>query len=79
MASTNTGEQERLEASGEIEEIMKALKKMKLEYQEAVLLHYIEELSAGEVARILGKSQINIRVTLHRALKKLKELLEENN
>lgn len=62
--------------SGEVEEIMKTLKKMKLEYQEAVLLHYIEELSAGEVARILGKSQINVRVTLHRALKKLKELLE---
>lgn len=67
---------EQLVVDGEMDVIMKALKKMKLEYQEAVLLHYIEELSASEVARILGKSQINIRVTLHRALKKLKELLE---
>ena len=79
LVVTNTSEQQRLEVGGEIEEIMKALKKMKLDYQEAVILHYIEELSAGEVARILGKSQISVRVTLHRALKKLKELLENNN
>ena len=70
--------QERLAVDEEMETIMRALKKMKLEYQEAVLLHYIEELSAGEVARILGKSQISVRVTLHRALKKLRELLENN-
>lgn len=68
--------QEQLAVDSEMDAIMKALKKMKLEYQEAVLLHYIDELSAGEVAQILGKSRINTRVTLHRALKKLKELLE---
>ncbi|OGH71986.1 MAG: hypothetical protein A3C74_02465 [Candidatus Magasanikbacteria bacterium RIFCSPHIGHO2_02_FULL_44_13] len=77
VAAAGAGEEQRLEVDGEIDEIMKVLKKMKLEYQEAVLLHYIEELSAGEVARILGKSQISVRVTLHRALKKLKELLEK--
>lgn len=66
-----------LAVDSEMEAILKALKKMKLEYQEAVLLYYIEELSAGEVAQILGKSQISVRVTLHRALKKLKELLGE--
>ncbi|MBI4427406.1 MAG: RNA polymerase sigma factor [Candidatus Magasanikbacteria bacterium] len=78
LAVEEAGGEHRLMISGEVEKIMKTLKKMKLEYQEAVLLHYIEELSAGEVARILGKSQINVRVTLHRALKKLKELLEKN-
>lgn len=68
---------EQLTVDSEMDAIMKALKKMKLEYQEAVLLHYMEELSAGEVAQILGKSRISVRVTLHRALKKLKELLGE--
>lgn len=68
---------QRVEVEMETEKIMSALKKMKTEYQEAVLLHYIEELSAGEVAMILGKSQVGVRVTLHRAMKKLRELLEE--
>ena len=77
VVAVSEGDEQRLAIGGEIDEIMKVLKKMKSEYQEAVLLHYIEELSAGEVARILGKSQISVRVTLHRALKKLKELLEK--
>ncbi|MBI5222041.1 MAG: RNA polymerase sigma factor [Candidatus Magasanikbacteria bacterium] len=68
---------QQVEVEMEIEKIMAALKRMKTEYQEAVLLHYIEELSAGEVAIILGKSQVGVRVTLHRAMKKLKELLGE--
>lgn len=76
LLAGNVGVHERLAVDGEMDAILKALKKMKQEYQEAVLLHYIEELSTGEVAQILGKSQISVRVTLHRALKKLKELLE---
>jgi len=53
-----------------------ALKKLKEEYREIVALRYVEELSVAEIAEITDKGKIAVRVTLHRALKKLKELLE---
>jgi RNA polymerase sigma-70 factor (ECF subfamily) len=60
----------------EVEKIMIVVKKLKQDYQEVVLLRHVEELSTAEIAEILGKSQVNVRITLHRAMKKLKELLE---
>lgn len=59
----------------DLAEIFRAMKKMKHEYQEVILLRYIEEMSVGEIADITGKGPVNIRVTLHRAIKKLRELL----
>ncbi len=63
----------------ELEKVLKTLKKLKQEYQEIVLLKYVEEMSVGEIAEILGKSNLNVRVTLHRAGKKLKELYGEKS
>lgn len=55
--------------------ILQVLKKMKHEYQEVLLLRYIEELSIREMAEILDKSAVSVRVTLHRALKVAKNIL----
>ena len=52
---------------------------MKQEYQEVVLLRYIEDLSVREIAHILDKSAVNVRVTLHRAMKTLRRLLGERS
>lgn len=62
--------------SQEVEKIMMVIKKMKQDYQEVVLLKHVEDLTTAEIAEILGKSQTGVRITLHRAMKKLKELLE---
>ena len=67
----------RIEAGQEVEKVMLVIKKLKQDYQEVVLLKYVEELSTAEISEILGRSQMNVRVTLHRAMKKLKELLEK--
>lgn len=58
------------------DEIIKAIKKMKQEYQEILTLKYVDELSVVEIAEIVGKGNIAVRVTLHRALKRLKKLME---
>ena len=50
------------------------IKKLKQDYQEVLLLKYVEELKITEIAKVLGKSSVNVRVLLHRAVKKLKEL-----
>jgi RNA polymerase sigma-70 factor (ECF subfamily) len=55
--------------------LLQALDKLKHDYQEIVVLRYIEDFSLKEIAEITGKSALSVRVTLHRALKKLEEFL----
>jgi len=72
-ASIDLGE--RVGVTIEAERIIQAIKKLKQEYQEVITLKYIDELSVEEISEITGKGNIAARVTLHRALKKLKQLL----
>lgn len=60
----------------ETQRIIAALKKLKEEYRETVTLRYVDGLEIGEIAEIIGKGKIAVRVTLHRGIKKLKEFLE---
>jgi len=62
----------------EAKKIIHVLKKLKQEYQEIITLKYVDELEISEIAEITGKGQIAVRVTLHRALKKLKEIMAQN-
>lgn len=61
----------------ETQKIILALQKLKQEYREVVALRYVDEMEISEIAEITGKGHIAIRVTLHRGLKKLKEILNE--
>jgi len=69
---------EKIEIDIEVEKIMKVVKRMKQEYQEVILLRFVEELTTVEISSILDKTKTNVRVTLHRATKKLQELLEQD-
>ena len=66
---------EMIDRNHEVRAILLALKKLKQEYQEVILLKYIEELSIREIGEILKKKPVNVRVTLHRAMRVLKKLL----
>lgn len=65
----------RIEADQELQTLLEKIKQLKQEYQEVILLKYVDDLSVAEIAEILGKSSVGVRVTLHRAGKKLQELL----
>ncbi|MBU1063148.1 sigma-70 region 4 domain-containing protein, partial [Patescibacteria group bacterium] len=54
------------------------LPELKDEYREIIVLHFINELSIKEIAKILEKSNGNIRVLIHRAVKALKDLIGQN-
>lgn len=56
------------------ESLLVTMKKLKQEYQDVLHLRYIEGLSVKEIAKIMDKPYGNVRVLLHRAVKKLKEL-----
>lgn len=67
-----------LEISSEFELVRAKMMSLKDEYREVVALRFVEELSIGEIADILEKSNGSTRVLIHRALKALKELMSEN-
>jgi len=66
-----------LEIKSEIKSLESFLKQLKAEYQEVLLLKYVEGYSNGEIAKILDKSTSNVRVLSHRALKILQNLISE--
>ncbi len=68
--------QERIEISIANESVVAGLKKLKQEYQEVITLRFVEELDIPEIAEIMNKKKVAVRVTLHRALKKLQDILE---
>lgn len=61
----------------DMERLMILVKKLKQDYQEVLILKHVEELSTAEIAEIVGKSSVSVRVTLHRAMNKLKELSDQ--
>lgn len=70
---------ESIEARIDLEIVIKQIENLKPIWQEIVNLRIIEDLEYEEVSEILGKSQNYIRVNLHRALKELAQLFEQNH
>ena len=62
----------------EVANILTHIRSLKQEYQEVLLLRYIEELSIKEIADVMEKKRGTVRVTLHRATKTLQEILSKH-
>jgi RNA polymerase sigma-70 factor (ECF subfamily) len=76
--SDSGGAIEKIHASEEAKKIIAQIKKLKQEYQEILTLRYIDELTIDEIAEIVGKGKVAVRVTLHRAMKRLKIITQNN-
>ncbi|HZL07815.1 MAG TPA: RNA polymerase sigma factor [Candidatus Dormibacteraeota bacterium] len=59
------------------EQLNKALDKLPDEMRSVVRLRFIEGLPAKQVARIIGASEGNVRIIQFRALKKMRQYLDE--
>jgi RNA polymerase sigma-70 factor (ECF subfamily) len=57
----------------EFERVKLALKQMKPDYQDVIIMRFIEEVSIKEVALAIGKSEGAVKLMQHRALKELKK------
>ena len=68
--------EEKAEFSSDFEQIKAHLADLKENYQEVIILHYINDLSIKEIAKTINKPEGTIRVMIHRGLKELKSLLE---
>lgn len=61
------------------ESLSKAISKLKRKYQQVIVLKYVNELDNKEIARIMNKTEGSMRILKFRALKALKQILEEMN
>jgi RNA polymerase sigma factor (sigma-70 family) len=67
---------ERVESGELLRAVLAALEILPSHEREAVLMHYVDDLSAGEIAELVGEAPGTIRVRLHRARRRLRaELL----
>jgi RNA polymerase sigma-70 factor (ECF subfamily) len=62
----------RADVAMQVERVMAALRTMKPEYQDVIIMRFVEELPVREVAAALEKSEGAVKLMQHRAIKELK-------
>lgn len=58
-----------------VAQVQMFLPRIKAEYKEILTLRFIDELEIYEIAEALEISQVNVRVTIHRAVKALRKII----
>ncbi len=58
-----------------LDSIAEAMSSLSDTYREVVTLRYFNEFSHKEIAEVMGTSEGNVRILLHRAVKKIKEFV----
>lgn len=79
ILSENIDLYKKAELESDIKQTIKSISKLRNDYQNVIIWHYLEELSIKEVAQIMDKSQGAVRVLLHRALNVLKQDLKNES
>ena len=69
---------DKIDSEANLDLIRRQLPFLKEEYREIIIMRFINDLSLEEIADISQKSKGNVRVTLHRALNALRELVEKD-
>ena len=59
----------------QLEKVHGAIKELKPDYQDVIILRFVEDLSLKETAAILKKSEGAVKLAQHRAIKELKKKL----
>lgn len=68
-----------LDQQSQLARVKNAITLLNEEQQTVVILRYIEELTPAEIAAIFNKSEGAVRLVQHRAINKLKTILEEKD
>lgn len=66
-----------VELEAEANQALKLLDKLDPDDKELIVWRYVEELSPGEIASMLSERENTVSVRIHRALKKLHQLLND--
>lgn len=57
------------------EEVTAAIRLLKQDYQDVIIMRFVEEFSIKEVAAALGRSEGAVKLLQHRAIKSLKDVI----
>ena len=60
----------------ELAQIRRAILTLKREYQEVIIMRFVEELSLKEVAEAMERSEGAVKLLQHRAMRELKKILK---
>ncbi len=63
---------------GDAEELHQALDRLELKHREVLVLHFLDQLSIAEIARVVGGPPGTVKSRIHYAKKALKEALEND-
>lgn len=55
--------------------ILKVLDQLSVDQQQVIKYRFFEDLTSEEIAYVMGKTEVSVRVIQHRAIERLKELL----
>jgi RNA polymerase sigma-70 factor, ECF subfamily len=64
--------------SADVNVVKTAIQKLKKDYQDVLIWHYLDDMPIAEIAEMVGKPAGTVRVTLHRGLKELKGIIQES-
>lgn len=69
--------EEKAKLNSDIDTIRYALVNLKEDYRDVIIWRYLDELSIAEIGKMMDKSEEAVRVMLHRALKAVKNELNQ--
>lgn len=72
---TDLSLEEKMMLKSDIAQVERAIRQLKDVYRDVIILHYLNDVSLKDVARLIEKSAGNTRVLLHRAVKTLRNAL----
>ena len=78
IADPGTDAQDKAILSADLGVVKTAIQKLKKEYQDIIIWHYLEDMPITNIAELLNKPAGTIRVSLHRGLKDLKDIIQES-
>lgn len=62
-----------------IEKVIKSIGKLNENDQEIIIMKFVEDMTNVEIAELLDKNEVAVRVAGHRALKRLRKIMEEEH
>jgi|SRR5581483_689923 len=79
IADAKTDVHEGAALNADLQMVKNAIQNIKKEYQDVLILHYLEDMPTEQIAQVMQKSPGSVRVMLHRGLKSLKnEVIKES-
>lgn len=77
IADPRPNSHDKAEINFDVGGIKAAMQKLKKDYQDIIIWHYLDDMPVADIAKTLGKPEGTIRVMLHRGLKELRDIIQE--